>query len=329
MSRIHFAVLVAAALLVPIAAADGLLPINPITNGDFDTAVTPGGVGPARPVLDRCIGIGHQGLNPLFSSYGDWSLALINDGAADPTTVATKATGATFADDATGYPIAAAGGYAGNPDSILGCDPNFNDLAQPNPWNSLRDDGFMWSNDPATSFLDVTGDGDTEAVIPSVPAQHSHSLWQSIATSTQAFSADFDAFQFTVESGSLPASANVQVGLSLTPSYMQSPWVVAFWEGAVYFTSADLVPDASGRVSVNPVAKGEIICPAAYTPCEEFRADYNAADAVGKATLLGQTRIVQTSFWSFNNPAGPVVLDDIAYLGAKSFAETVPNAGNV
>lgn len=304
--------------LVPMAAAGGLLPVNPIVNGDFDTNVQPGGVGLLYPYMNQCIGVGHQVMVPLYSSWGDW----VFETASEPTGVDPTDPG--LVGTATGYPTAYAMGHVTDPMRAVRCDPSYLDIAQPNPWNTLNDPSFMWSNDPGTVFGDANGDGDIEAVIPRVPAQHNHNLWQSVATPTQAFSADFDAFEFTLESGVIPAGANIQVGLSLTPGYMQSPWVGIFWEGAVLFRANDLVPGAGGRISVDPVAKGEIICPA-YTPCYEFRAAYNAADEEGKRTLLGQTRIVQTSFWSFNGGVGPVVIDDVAYVGAKTFAETVPN----
>lgn len=312
-------IIAALVVLAPLASAGGLLPVNPILNGGFEIDTSTSAAGPVEPVIDECIGVGHQALVPLYSAWGDW----VFNSANDPTSVDPASP--SFLADATGYPLAYAGGYAAEPATAYACDPHYQDVARVNPAEKVDDPGFMWSNDPGTTFADANGDGDREVIIPRVPVEHDHNLWQSVATSTQAWSADFDAFAFTVESGAIPAGANVQVGLSLTPGYMQSPWVGIFWEGAVMFRANDMARDANGHVAMDPVAKGEIVCPGGYTPCLEFKAAYNAADADGKRTLLGQARIVQTSFWAFSGGVGPVVLDDVAYVGAKTAVETPPS----
>lgn len=328
MSRtIVFAMVVAVATFMPAAGAEGLVAANPLINGDFDAGFVIGGLTPARPALDRCIGVGHQVIHVVESSWADWGIMTVNGAFANPSGV-VNATNDDLAGQATGFPIEHVGSTAGDPDSVHECDPQFREFALVNPWNMAHDRAVGWSNDAGTDFYDFSDDGDIEAIIPSRPAEHSHNMWQSAATTTQAFSADFDAFEFRLESGQIPARANIQLGLSLSPSWMQHPFVGTFWEGAVYFTASDMVPDEDGLVSLHPIAAGEIICPD-YTPCREFKAAYVAADDAGKATLLGQTRLIQTSFWQFNNAAGPVVIDDIAYVGAKTAAETMPNAGNV
>lgn len=322
----HLVALAALLVTLPVANAEGLLPVDPIINGDFELDVSPGGVGILYPFLNTCVGAGHQVLNPLYSSWGDWVFDTANTVSADPSSAVAVVTDPGFVGDATGYPANYAGQHVTDPLLAVRCDPKYNDAAQLNAWNTLNDPGFMWSNDPGTTYGDVNGDGDREAVIPRVPTSHNHNMWQSYASMTQLFSADFDSFDFTLESGMIPAGANVQIGLSLTPGYTQSPWVGIFWEGAVLFRANDMVAGPAGAISMDPVAKGEIICPGGYTPCLEFKAAYDQAqDEAAKRTLLGGTRIVQTSFWSFSGGVGPVVLDNVSIVGSKSAVETLPN----
>lgn len=315
MLRTQLAVaLVAAAILAPIATA--IVPhanVNPLVNGDFDTDTSLPAAAPLGPYIDQCFGVGHQVNDPLYSSWGDWAIGTANDpeGATPEGAVAANA-----------YWAGVAQGYAADPSTAYGC--NGLDSALVNPSEKIVDPGFMWSNDPGTQFGDLDGDGDREARIPRVPAEHTHNLYQAIATPTQAFGANFHAFAFTVESGAIPPTANVQVGLSLSPSYQQHPFVGTFWEGAVLFRADDFAPQGH-HVALDPVHQGEIVCPAGYSPCLAFKADYLAADDAGKRTLLGQARIVQTSFWAFSGGAGPVVIDDVAYVGALPLGGTAPN----
>lgn len=307
-------ILVMLCLLVSVGARAVPLPVNPLVNGDFDAAAGPGAPPELRGVLDVCFGVGHQALIPLYSPWGDDVIEAANAVlAGDAETAVARVSDPYFAQ----YPQDYAAGYAADPASAALCDPGYQDVAEVNAWEKTQDEAPMWSNDPGTRFADFDGDGDREAIIPSAPVEHSHNLWQSVATATQAFSADFAAFEFTVEAGAIPASASNQIGLALSPGYMQHPWLGAFWEGAIVFTSADMAPDASGRVRMDPVAQGSITCPAGYTPCLSFRDAWGAADDAGKRTLLGQARVIQTSFWAFSHAAGPVVIDDVAYVGAQ------------
>lgn len=164
-------------------------------------------------------------------------------------------------------------------------------------------------------FRDV--DGDTKAVVPADMSASNHNFWQSTLPPLQAFSADFGSFEYTVESGDVPTSANNQIGFSLSPASAQHPWVGIFWDGALRFSAAAIAdamgPD--GRVVLDPL-DGDIICPD-YQPCRDFKAAYEATDDAGKSELLGQTRVIQVSFWNFNRAtSGEVVIDDVAIEGA-------------
>lgn len=319
--------LVAALLiLVPVALGEGAVNANPLVNGDFDAA-GPLGLPPVlKQLTNTCVGVGHQVIIPLYSPWGDSVVAAVND---------PEGTAAAFADDPAGqadafsaYPVAHVGEYVAAPDTLVGCDPQHREFAAVNPWAMSQDMALAWSNDAGTRYFDLDGDGDTEAVIPTQRVEHSHTMWQSGATLAQAFSLDFDAFEWTLEAGAIPGGANNQIGFSLTPSYMQHPFVGVFWEGALLFRATDMQPDENGRVSMDPVRDGEIACPGGYPPCDAFRAEFVAAqaanDEAAARALLGQARIAQTSFWSFNNPAGLVAIDDVAFVGAKTMAETAP-----
>ncbi|MBW3582596.1 MAG: hypothetical protein KY455_05795 [Euryarchaeota archaeon] len=170
-------------------------------------------------------------------------------------------------------------------------------------------------------FVDsgVDGDTDREVVIPGDPAGGDHNFWQSYPT-LQWASLDASAFAYTIENGTVAPSANNQLGFSLSPEYDQHPWVGIFWEGAVHFTADDILAniDADGRVSLDPAVDGSIICPD-WDPCRSFRENFTAADTDGRRALLGETRLVQVSFWNFNRQEGQVVIDDVALEGAQTF----------
>lgn len=313
--------LAVALLLAPVALGAAALPVNMLVNPGFDQYAVASLPPLARPVLDRCVGVGHQAFDVVFSPWGDWVVATANAGASDPVALVDAATGPTFVGDATGFPLAHAPETL-RPGYAAGC-PNFNDLAQANAWTMSEDRGLGWSNDPGTRFYDFDGDNDVEAVIPAVAAQHEHNLWQSFVSPQQAMSADFGHFEFTVEAGVIPTRANNQIGLSLSPGFAQHPFVGAFWEGAVMFRANDMAPDVDGRVRLDPARQGEIVCPAGYAPCLDFRAAFDAADTDGRRALLSQARVVQVSFWSFSGGAGPVVLDDVAFVDQKTTAEGI------
>lgn len=324
-AKLSAALFASVLVLLPLALAEGVVPapFQPLMNGHFETSAESWATDLAEPFVDRCFGVGHQALVPAYSPWGDQLVAWANDpGSVDVDDPA-------FVDDATGYPVAYAEENAATPTLLVDCDPQYREVAMLNPAEKVDDPGFMWSNDPGTTFGDMDGDGDREVRIPQVPAEHPHNLWQSVVTTSQAWSLDFDAFTFRVEEGVIPPAANVQVGFSLTPGYEQSPWIGSYWEGALLFRASDMSPGADGRVAMDPVILGEIVCPAGYTPCEDLRAGYAAADDAGKRTLLGRLRIVQTSFWSVSGGAGAVTLDDVFIAGAKTMAETAPDPNPV
>lgn len=184
-----------------------------------------------------------------------------------------------------------------------------------------------WSSEDGMVFGDsgLDGDGDREAIINAGSGVSNHNFWQAWPSPHQAYTANFDEYRFKLESGSIPAAANIQVGLSLSPLFVQHPFVLVFWEGAVMFTGSQMVPDAGGVVHLDPVTQGQVICPADYDPCLDFQSQFNAAaTAAGRRALLGETRVVQDSFWNFNLGSGTVVIDDVAIVGATTPPEELP-----
>lgn len=172
---------------------------------------------------------------------------------------------------------------------------------------------------------DDGGLGDREAVVEANTSAPNHNFWQSTVTGGQMISGDFDAFAWTIEHGTIAPSANNQLGFSLSPLYAQHPYVGIFWEGAITFRADDMVPDADGRVRMDPIKDGEITCPGGYQPCLDFKTEYDGAGAFGdedaQRDLLGKLRLVQISFWNFNRQAaGSIVVDNVAIEGA-----TLPN----
>lgn len=177
------------------------------------------------------------------------------------------------------------------------------------------DEAIWWAEGfGSNATFPETAPGDRAAVVPADPSASNHNFWQSTLPPLQAPTLDFDAFEFDVEGGTISPEANNQIGFSLTPLYAQHPWIGIYWEGAVLFRADDMVPDAQGRVSMNPVAHGEIICPD-WDPCRQFKGAYDAASTAGKHALLQQARVVQVSFWNFNRQAsGFVAIDDVAIV---------------
>jgi hypothetical protein len=314
-------------LMTPLALGTGILPLNPIVNGDFDTFVTPGMAQALRPVADRCVGVGHQVIYPYRSN---WAAYLV-EGANGPLGLSGQVQDdpSGTADTLTGYPVEYVGGYVAAPSTTYECDPDQKDLEPVNAWETSRDRGLAWDMDASTQIKDASSDGDQEAVLGMDAGAF---LYQSFASTQQAWSADFDRFEFTLGSGTIPSGALIQIVFSLTPGYQQSPWVGVFWEGTILFAVTDqMALDGGGHVQLDPIADGSIQCLDGYPPCEQFKADYDGAGGEKKHALLGEIRLVQTGFRNFGDPHAnePVVLDDIAYVGAKTMVETVPNLNPV
>lgn len=175
-----------------------------------------------------------------------------------------------------------------------------------------------WSSSRVTQFADYDGDGDREAQIdgsrpvdPLIGA--SHNFWQAYPSPHQAFTADFDALRFRVESGTVPPGALVQISLSSVPFSDVSPFVGLFIDCFLTFTN---LSPTGGVVSRDPVTA---TFSAAWSGCSDEAGAWAAADDAGRRAILATMRIVQHSFWQFQTGA-PVVLDGVDLEGAKTIA---------
>ena len=209
----------------------------------------------------------------------------------------------------------------------LGMNPvmngGFETWIRTNGEGGYADGALYWAHSAGSNArffnTNIDGDADSEAYVRGDFSASSHNFWQSTLPPLQVFSPDFDAFAFTIERGTVAPSANIQIGFSTAPGYDANPFVGAFWDGAVMFRADDIAAntDASGRVTLDPVADGEIVCPA-YEPCTRFKADFEAADDTNRSALLDQLRVIQMSFWNFNRQAGFIVIDDVEVIGADT-----------
>lgn len=154
--------------------------------------------------------------------------------------------------------------------------------------------------------MDFDGDGDLEMVVPRVTL-NSHSFYQSFANPQQAFSGDFAAFTFDLESGALDNAGTVILSLSRTPFADPNEWLLLYVDCGLAITPALIASHATpfdgpdGRtyhhVSIDPA---EVLMFPYWTGCQATADAYNAASTAERHALLGPMRLVQTSFWSFN-----------------------------
>lgn len=308
--RLLVSLLVLVLFAAPVLGSGGLSPVGPVVNGGFESPPIPPAAGDAirDTPLDRCIGIGHQ----VFYGTDSPQHKAIDEG--DPVGAAQQVAQDPKEEGrkASGLDHCVSSGSEGS--DVFWVSPVHQVDGEPNGWSTCLDSsvdfGFDLDDDPF----------DREARVLADPTKCNHNMWQSFASIGQAWSLNFESFDFTVEDGVIGTSANVQLGFSLSPLYAQHPYVGVFYEGALLFNGEDLVPE-NGKVTVSP-ADATIICPD-YQPCRDFRTDVENGDA-----NVGQVRLVQLSFWNFNRGPTPVVIDDVAIVGATTVAEEAA-AGNI
>lgn len=300
---------------------------DPVTNGDFEI-----GLGPKAVVTvvegtpaDTCVGIGHQVFwgtdSPQQELLGDASHPAVRPDGPQQLVEAYLDGDRDVREDAedqsgVGHCVSSKSEGA---DSVW-VTPKER-LETPLFWSTAlepdrsADFGFSFDSDPF----------DREVRIPADASKSGHNIWQTFPSKQEAYTANFTTYQFTVEDGQIPSKAKIEVSLSLSPGYAQHPFVGVFYEAQVVFDAEDMVPNANGVVQPDPLQDGRIECPD-YQPCRDFRSDYQDADEDGKRALLGQTRLTQNSFWSFNRGDTDVVLDDISIVGATTAAEELAAA---
>lgn len=315
-------VLAASLTSAPFALGQGIAP-NAIVNGDFELYL-PSELMPLEgSALDECIGIGHQAL------YGSDTLQADLTGgdyeSPDPTAADPEAGAARLTADPEGE-VLFLSGY-GN--CIWGAETGY-DLAWINPVHTAQDDAVQWSaqNMEASDWDD---DGDREARIPH--GGPGHNMWHSYANAQQAFTGNFAALEFDVEGGAIASSSLVQISFSSTPLEAQTPWLGSFLSCGLNFRGADLLAnmDGDGHVSMDPVDASFF---SRSSECDAAAAAWATADDEERRSILGRQRIVQVSFWSFDNaPEDPtcgcaILIDNVSLTAPTTVAEEVA-AGNV
>lgn len=315
--------------VLPAVGAGGAAPVNPILNGEFELS-TPRAVFDqlTGTPADECIGIGHQ----VF--YGEDTPQAGLVGAA----AATLAGNDTARDENVSQTM----GYANSSESLqdqallqsgyghcVWSQEEGYDLAWINPVEKTRDEAVAWSAEPddderTVSFGDFQGDGDREAMFVQKPNGSGHNMWQSWLSQNQAFTADFDALEFDVESGTIPSNAKIQVSLSATPWNNQTKELVVYRDCALNFRGGDLASTLEdGRVSMPPVDAG--FSHTDDPDCIDLADQWENGTDEERRDILGRLRIVQFSFWGFQNE-GPLVVDDVALTQTPTAAEGAAHA---
>jgi hypothetical protein len=192
-------------------------------------------------------------------------------------------------------------------------------------WESWGSSSLFF-NFPPVAIEDADGDGDLEAVFG---GGNGRDLRQDFAAGS-SLSANFRSLEFTREAGDL-SGGWVTVALTLAPTAVQGAWPET--NGGAWLSFFPEVapeawqPNAEGRVSLDPALHGYVLC--AHPGCEPWKADFDAADPDRRRAILGEARLlwIRISDYRFDN-ADPLVLDDVALLGATTAADEIA-AGHV
>lgn len=310
----------AAVLALAPASAQAPSPRDPVFNGQFELN-SPAGETLAGTPADACIGIGHQALYGSESPQG-------------------QATGGTYdnPNPSQADPVGAAQGVAANPveaalfasgyeNCYSGSEGGY-DACWCNPAGLASDDAVHWSGHDDDAVGDSGRDDapDREVTI-GYDTDTSHNLWQAYPSPHQAYSGNFDALSFDVEAGSIPSNAHVDVTFDVVPFEAQSPYAGFWGECQLTFSASQF---SSGSNSV-PAVDGSF--KAREPVCQDAADAWNDPSTTDaqRREILGRLRIVQLSFWNWDNVGSPserVVLDDVSLPGATLAAEEAAQ-GNV
>lgn len=296
----------------PMGLSQGVVP-NAVVNGDFELH-NPDETDDALEgsVLDECIGIGHQVFWGTDSPQGQIASSIDANADADPEEGASANASANLSSAQAGAsqvaedPEGEAFFLAGYGHCVFS-DEEGADVAWLNPRHQASNPALAWSATPveeggSTSFEDGDGDGDREAVVLADPARENHNMWQSWLSTNQAFTANFETFEFDVEAGTIADNARVVLSLSATPLAVQSPWVGLWLDCQLRFSADQLEASLSGdRVVADPL-EASFSAAGSGDDCDDLEEAWDAAESEeDKREILGQLRIGQLSFWSFNH----------------------------
>lgn len=290
-------------------------PRNPVVNGEFELDSPVGNVLADTPA-DECIGIGHQVLFGSQSPQGKIAGGSYDD--PDPAQSDPQGAAEDVANDPEGEALFASGyGHC-----VWGEDTGY-DLCWCNPASLASDEAIHWSGHDDDTVDNFDGDEDREIKITKDSGHHN--LWQAFPSPHQAYTGNFDALELRVEDGQIANSARVVVTFSATPLQAQSPWVGYFGDCSLSFSADQFT---AGPNSIDPV---DASFSSKSADCEDAKDEWDNGDDADKRDVLGRLRIVQLSFWGWDNvdtPDDEVVLDGISLAGASLAAEEAAT-GNV
>lgn len=314
------------------ATADSVAPVGPVANGDFERPFVPNAVPDTLEgtPADECVGIGHQVLFGSAHLQGrlagdDWQNWGPED--ADPNNAFTTLRWLTDRDRPIEHAIGEAEYQSGYGHCVFSTEEG-TDQVWFDPVDRTRTP-TEWSTglDSSTEFGSGFDDDpfDREAKILTDSDKAPHNLWQ-VVNRQQAYTLNFDEYRFTVENwddikdNANPLPGNIKLSFTLTPVDTQHPFVLIFLDGFLQFNPGPEDVDDDGVVHLDPVQDGTLKC--YWEACDEFKEDYDDGTSEEKRTDLGRLRIIQNSFWTFNQgQEDPVVLDDVAIDGATTTAE--------
>lgn len=301
--------IVALFTLVPMnALGSGVSPVGPITNGSFEHPIVPPVISDELKgsALDTCYGIGHQ----LW--YGEESVQhdLVNDGSPEEA-----------ADRVQNDPQGEAERTAGYDECVWSSDDGY-DLVWFTPVKKSSQ-ASHWSLDPNNPGVEFgyhfdTDPFDREAIFrPGVGS--SHNMWQAYPSPFQAFTANFDALTLTVEGGTIPDGATIRISLSAVPGDAADNSRVLLYQDCVLTFKGDALKahQNGDQVSMSPL---DATFSSTHANCPSYDATASEED---RRDVLGQLRIQQFSFWSWNTGTEAVVIDDVQIDGATTVAEEV------
>ncbi len=341
--------LVAVASLVvmgPMGLSQGVVP-NAVVNGDFELhAPDEGDEMLEGSPLDECIGVGHQVFWGSQTPQGKAAQSVEASADADPDEGSVDASasvssssaqeGAQMLVDDPKHETVFLVGYG----HCVHSEEEGADVAWINPSHQASNPALAWSATPVDEggsvwFGDNDDDGDREAVVLADDSLQNHNMWQSWLSSNQAFTANFQTFEFDVEAGAIADNAAVILSLSATPMAVQSPWVGLWLDCQLRFSAdqlQDSLDDDQDRVVASPL---EATFTSRHADCDDLETAWKDTETEEeKREVLGQLRIGQLSFWSFNHAeqdeacSCAIQIDNVAITHATSVPEEIA-AGNV
>lgn len=179
----------------------------------------------------------------------------------------------------------------------------------------------------SADFRDIDDDLDREAVLGCLVDWCSFvNMGQSITSATQVFSADFEAYAFTIEAGVVPSDALVFHRIWMWPACADDAYPYPCTIG-LSWSNASMVPDDQGRVTLDPVdatfsclgggADGQAGTLFHDPRCDRFEEEWAAADDEARREMIRPGRVVEHSFQGFHLGEHPVVIDDVSIEGAQ------------